>query len=180
MSLECPSCHRVDSIQKVSAIVSSGTTYGTYSGFADGVGYTAHGQIMVNDYIMVSGSNQTELCRWLTPPQQAAKPSSSLFVILVVLMIFSAYPAVIYLISGEVFWSAFWIGTIIVAAIVFTLKQHARKTRLIHIQSQFPRWQRAISKWQQLYYCHRCDGVFLPWQKFLVPKEQMMSLLYTG
>lgn len=39
-------------------------------------------------------------------------------------------------------------------------------------------WQRAMNKWQQLYYCPRDAGVFLPGQARLVPLEQMQPFIY--
>lgn len=41
-----------------------------------------------------------------------------------------------------------------------------------------PRWQRAIARWDQLYYCARDDGVLIPGQSRLVPVDQMTSFLY--
>ncbi|HVB60724.1 MAG TPA: hypothetical protein VNE61_05965 [Ktedonobacteraceae bacterium] len=194
MNLECPSCHRVDSVQKVSAIVSSGTTYGTYSGFANGAGYTAHGQIMVNDYVMVSGSNQTELSRWLAPPQRP--PSASLtemifspqgLVISIVLLLFGLSMG--YFVVGMTLldwqflfsFSGFVMALIAVSPVLAFLRAwYIARSRRIRAEILLPQWQIAISRWQQLYYCHRCDGVFLSGQTFLVPKEQKMSLLYAG
>lgn len=193
-NLECPHCQRVDSVQKVSSIVSAGTSYGTYSGFADGIGYTAYGQVMMNDYIMVSGSNQTELSRWLVPPQRP--PSASLtemifspqgLVISIVLLLFGLPMG--YLVVGTTLldwqflfsFSGFVMALIAVSPVLAFLRAwHITRSRRIRAEILLPQWQRAISTWQQLYYCHRCDGVFLPGQTFLFPKEQMMSLLYTG
>ena len=39
-------------------------------------------------------------------------------------------------------------------------------------------WQRAVDKYDRLYHCRRCAGVFLEGQNRLVPLEQMHSFLY--
>ena len=39
-------------------------------------------------------------------------------------------------------------------------------------------WQRAMNRWDSLYYCAHCDGVFTPSQGGLVASKQMRSLLY--
>lgn len=39
-------------------------------------------------------------------------------------------------------------------------------------------WEKAKSKWDRLYYCAQCAGVFLPGQRRLVPVEQMESFLF--
>ncbi len=41
-----------------------------------------------------------------------------------------------------------------------------------------PDWQIAMDRWDSLYYCAHCDGVFTPSQGGLVPSKQMRSLLY--
>ncbi|MGB9754055.1 MAG: hypothetical protein C0183_20865 [Roseiflexus castenholzii] len=42
----------------------------------------------------------------------------------------------------------------------------------------FTAWHRASERWQQLHYCLRCDGVFLPGQSSLTPVDQVQMLLY--
>ena len=39
-------------------------------------------------------------------------------------------------------------------------------------------WQRAVDKYNRLYHCRPCAGVFLEGQNRLVPLEQMHSFLY--
>jgi len=42
---------------------------------------------------------------------------------------------------------------------------------------QYEMWPKAMQRWNELYYCARCDGVFLEGSR-LVPVEQMYSFLY--
>lgn len=54
-----------------------------------------------------------------------------------------------------------------------------RQARLSRIfRRAFVAWHRASERWQQLSYCARCDGVFLPGQTTLTPVEQMQMLIY--
>jgi hypothetical protein len=39
------------------------------------------------------------------------------------------------------------------------------------------RWYRANQRWEQLFYCGRCDGVFVPGDIGLVPARQMREYL---
>jgi hypothetical protein len=39
-------------------------------------------------------------------------------------------------------------------------------------------WQRAYEKWERLYYCTRCDGVYIPGETGLISVEQLSLLLY--
>ena len=41
-----------------------------------------------------------------------------------------------------------------------------------------PEWENAMRKWEQCYYCGRCDGVFIPQQSSLIPIAQMHEFLY--
>lgn len=41
-------------------------------------------------------------------------------------------------------------------------------------------WHRASERWQQLYHCARCDGVFIPGQPSLTPVDQALMMLYTN
>jgi len=42
----------------------------------------------------------------------------------------------------------------------------------------FPLWQRAMDIWDHLYYCHRCDGIYLPGRPKLYRTSDMMTVLY--
>ncbi len=140
-SLQCPRCHRVDNVQKVSAIVNAGISSSTYTGYADGIGYTPNGPAITDDYITIAGSNQTALSSLLAPPQRPTYNT----------------------ISGTISTPSGF--------------RNANAGR-IWAETQMPHWQRAITKWQQLFYCHRCDGVFLPGHFFFVPSGQMLDFLY--
>src|SRR2546423_449942 len=39
-------------------------------------------------------------------------------------------------------------------------------------------WTRAMRRWEQLHYCQRCNGVFIPSESPLVPVPQMRNFLY--
>ncbi len=54
-----------------------------------------------------------------------------------------------------------------------------RQARLNRIfRRAFVAWHRASERWQQLFYCARCDGLFLPGQTTLTPVDQMQTLIY--
>lgn len=38
-------------------------------------------------------------------------------------------------------------------------------------------WQQAMTKWEQLYYCARDDGVFLPGKTTLIPVRMLQQWL---
>src|SRR6266705_4917183 len=69
-SLSCPHCGQLDSVRKVSAIVSSGTSSGSYTGYGDGIGYSSSGMIIMDELITLTGSSQTQLSSLLSPPRE--------------------------------------------------------------------------------------------------------------
>lgn len=66
-SLYCPQCGQIDSVRKVSAIVSDGTSSSRYMGYGDGIGYSSHGMIVMDQIINVTGGSQTQLSQLLMP-----------------------------------------------------------------------------------------------------------------
>lgn len=54
--------------------------------------------------------------------------------------------------------------------------RQARASR--YFRRAFTAWHRASERWQQLHYCTRCNGVFLPGQTSLAPLDQAQMLLY--
>ena len=190
-SLQCPRCHRVDNVQKVSAIVNAGISSSTYTGYADGIGYTPNGPAITDDYITIAGSSQTALSSLLAPPQRPTYNTISGIISTpaglhasVWLLVIGLAGALIILSSlqnFELLFSASGILGIICFAIpIWLLSRMIRNANASRIwaETQMPHWQRAITKWQQLFYCHRCDGVFLPGHFFFVPAGQMLDFLY--
>jgi hypothetical protein len=169
-------CGQLDSVRKVSAIVSAGTSSGMYSGYGDSIGYSAHGLIVMDEIITLSGSSQTQLCRLLSPPKQ---PNYVSFTTMLkhpygIFLIFLGFFGLIIL---PILWFigvAFILGTIWVF-LYWALASEKEKTLLI---TEMPRWQGANSKWQRLYYCYRCDGVYLPGESYIVPSQHMKDFLY--
>jgi hypothetical protein len=41
-----------------------------------------------------------------------------------------------------------------------------------------PRWDRAVHRWERLYYCARDDGVFIPGETPFIPIDKMQEFLY--
>ena len=58
------------------------------------------------------------------------------------------------------------------------LKMEESKKRRAYLAFEYPRWQHAMAKWNDLYYCSRDDTVFLPSARQQAPAAQLMWLLY--
>lgn len=194
VGLRCPNCLRVDNVQKVSAIVAAGTSADTYAGYADGIGYTPYGPVITDDYITINARRQTALSRLLSPPirpggggffsnpQFAGQALAGLIVMIIVGLV-SGYMEFFMITTDPTSILSF--TSLVLAGITifcfgcpvwFIFRLWSRR---IEAKAQMPHWQRAMAKWQYLYYCHRCDGVFLPGQPFLMPATHIMEFLYS-
>jgi hypothetical protein len=92
--------------------------------------------------------------------------------------------------GGWVLATLIWIGIVIGGAIpsVLWAKKARKNAEFLRWQAlaerdynwalrQYEMWLEAMQRWNELYYCARCDGVFLEGSR-LVPVEQMYSFLY--
>jgi len=62
--------------------------------------------------------------------------------------------------------------------IVYKSYSADRKKQFARVQVEIPRWQNAMERWNQLYYCFRDDGVFIPADDQLEPIAQMTEYIY--
>jgi len=45
---------------------------------------------------------------------------------------------------------------------------------------KIPLWEKAMDRWDEMYYCANCDGVYIPWERQFVPVAQMQALVAQG
>jgi len=195
INLTCPQCGQIDSVRKVSAIVSDGTSSSWYSGYGDGIGYSAHGMMVMDEVMTFTGSSQTELSHLLSPP---IRPSErSLFGIFLVMLligllglisttcgfigIFATEPGALGNYTTELGAGGMYIFGILclsLGVLVLIILLRNSKDEKIRVEREMPAWINAIYRWQQLYYCFRCDGVYPPNLNYIVPAQYMMEYLY--
>lgn len=178
--LACPSCGGPDDGQKVSGIVSSGTTHGTSQGVMIG---RVRGWRSRRRFVGATvgwAREQTDLAADLAPPQPprslagcVTAVGSTIFALPLLCL---GQQAIAQTLSGSP-----GIGTVdivLVACLVAILLlvglfvRGASKRRAAQAE-----WQRQMSKWGALYYCHRCDGVFIPGVSPLVPSPATRDFL---
>jgi len=69
-------------------------------------------------------------------------------------------------------------GLLIVGGIIWKARAKAAVHRAVY-EDEYPRWQRAYKRWDQLYYCQVCDTVFVPnSQSPSMTEEEMHQFLY--
>jgi hypothetical protein len=47
-------------------------------------------------------------------------------------------------------------------------------------QEEIAAWERAMDRWSRLFYCGRCDGVFIPGEGGFTPIGQMQQALFAA
>jgi hypothetical protein len=78
-STVCPKCNKDDSIQKLSAILATGISTGSYSGPSGGYVTVDGKSTNVSGYSHLSGSSVTELAKLVSPPDSPNKPVKSMW-----------------------------------------------------------------------------------------------------
>jgi hypothetical protein len=71
---------------------------------------------------------------------------------------------------------AFFVVRAIFKSIDRTVEKRQRE--IAEIQAEIPRWEHAMQRWNQLYYCERDDLIFIPSEKTWASREQMMDYIY--
>lgn len=168
-TIVCPQCNKDDAIQKVSAIVDSGKSTGSYSGpstshvSVDGKSGTSFG------YSHLFGSNTTELARLLLPPTKPTNKNEytnsekqlgglimyAVFGVLIGLLLFVT--------ENKIIGSLIIIGSIIVTPIfVYYFPIDRKQKEIIEANKVLimQNWENANNRWSRLYYCHRNGIVF--------------------
>ena len=208
----CPSCAQLDSVRKVTSIVSEGTLVGQYED-------SAPVQWQGKTYwipVQKSTAFSTVLAQRLAPPAQPKKPikknpTSPVFFtagLTILVVIFWAIVGIVLepalglehgglnrlledrlgplsivcsllcvSITGGV------LGWVILRAFpsLGTKLQQDNQHAMAQYQAELRLYERypiAIKRWRQLYYCSRCDVVFIPGEGRFAPIEKMYSYLY--
>lgn len=180
----------MDAVQKVSAVYESGRSRAQMSGVAFGMAGS-------NDisYAILKGTQQTELSRLLAPPRKPAHPGGlvvTLALILVAcLLLGCVLPTLLQLLlsiakqphstwQGPDMVLLLVIGGLSLLGILLAVRSELKKVPLRHAreQAELTNWQKAIVRWRQLSYCHRCGGVFSPGQARLVNPHALNVVLF--
>jgi hypothetical protein len=174
----CPQCGKDDKIQKVSAVYSGG--FSTAANNSPLVAYGVEQRTI---------TTITPLAQRLTPPAKpkltgcaATSPVAILIVAVVLsLVLFCVlFPSLAWESSGNSGWA-----NCIFFALVFTLMMaigipigiySVKKQK--ELQPQIAMWEKAIQKWNEIYYCWRDDTLFDPSSGKSVPSNMMNTLLY--
>jgi hypothetical protein len=172
--MECPQCHQIDQVQKVSAIVKAGTATGALTGTTTGANGDANHTLARN--------NQTLLSKLLAAPKKPDGTTWSLwqriavgiFVVALLALVFGlAAATMLFTYVGEqqdpqltIIVQGLLVGFFFCVFGIIALLSNSDRT-----------YKKLRKKWKQSYYCHRCDGFFIPHKTSLIAPEDMQEWL---
>ena len=176
----CPECGKDDMVHKVSAIYDSGFV-------------TVQNNSPLVPYGVVDRTltNITPLAQKLAPPPKPTLSGFATISPVVILIIALVIGLVLFcVLFPSVAWGSGGSGgsgaEYIFECLIFILMMAiigipwgiyvAKKQK--ELQPQIAMWEKAISKWQQLYYCSRNDCVFNPDTGKSVPPNRISALIY--
>ena len=190
MNIECPSCHTGDHLQKVSVIVASGTTTGSFSGPIGGITYSDGKIGESGGFSSLSGKTATVLAQVLTPPKE---PHISLlgrgitcFVTQAIIGIvgFSCGAGVIilsYSSKGTNFLTIFLgdavILSLMIIASIISYRYFSKRAKNKYIAEK-ALWDIAMEKWHRLWFCSKCGIVIDEETNVSFSPNQMHEYLY--
>jgi hypothetical protein len=165
----CPSCRRIDKVEKVTTIFSGGIVSGA----------------------TLNESNQSLISRRLAPPEKPSTGKSCGEGLGMFGLLFLGAVGVSAGIVGtggiiQGLYTAAEIpgpffGFIVGLGAFYGLRlweQALKKRTEKIITEEIPRWEKAMERWNKLYYCSRDDGVFDLSEGEFVPTQQLMKYLY--
>lgn len=197
MQLVCPQCGQIDQVQKVTAVVSNGSSTGLIAGRGAGNASNTRGmEAVATGNAVLAGATQTILGQRLLPPVEPKYEDDSTITVdiraMEVVFVFGAVVLAIYVIAS-VLADKRWaqdgqVPGVVLASIVLvaggmyflaTARQRSsnKRIRKAAFKSEHSRWEKAMLGWHQLYYCHRDDGVFRPGDTTLTPTDRMREYL---
>lgn len=203
MALVCPQCSRNDLIQKVSHIYSSGTANSSHTGWTSGLAYSRGGLANVSATTTTHGTSQTVLAQRLAPPSMPKNPHWFWYIMpfvpihpvqyilvwfapigkTVKLLLFGICGILLAITTGTFrldiknpifpnFAAILALAIVVIYYVSLVWGTQRRKAKAL------PIWQKAMSRWEELYYCARDACVFEPETGEFTPVERTHELLY--
>jgi len=170
----CPVCQSGDSIQRLAAIVASGTASGTFSGPTGGVTHAGGETGTYGGYTTLSGTSTSHLARALSLPAEPKcpvvySPGNAIFIGLLTLVGGLAT-------LGLGFVAAF-LALMVVASMGPILVGDPNK-EFAKYAKKLAEWKLAREYWLSLYYCHRDGVVFDPVRGEQCQPEETAAFAY--
>lgn len=195
-ALACSHCRRQDQVQKVASVVGANTSdslvHVSGSGPATTVGMiggkTYVGQSLGGSSSTTITRTQSQLAHQLSPPTEPIFQSAWGWGILWGLIaVFVVTLGITILIedltgsrgTGSAILLFLWLLSFIAIAIYWVRsKMIENERRRVDFNKSHTRWAKAMNRWQELFYCYRCDGVFVPGNPEFFPIAQISNIVH--
>lgn len=170
----CPVCNKEDSIQRLSAIVASGTSSGTFSGPSGGVTHTGGEVGTYGGYTTLSGTSMSNLARALAFPAEPKFPMVYPPLFFWILVIVSLVVGLVTLGVGLVLFFFTWVYIVSNYQVILGSysEEYAKHGK------RLAEWKLARAYWSGLYYCHRDGILFDPVSREHVQPDQTVPFAY--
>ena len=163
--VDCPNGSHPGFVRSVSAVYFEGVSTTTLSGQTSGITHDGdHFSHSVGSSTM-SGTSRSALSTRLLPPSEPTYENpygtgTKAFFVLCVLFFYAYFIPVIFMF------------------IVNSGKQKLATVRHAEVDRLHPLWLAAMERWNNAYYCSKCDGVFLPGRSQFIPAGQARETLF--
>lgn len=169
--LNCPQCGQFDKVQKVSALYTSGVSTVEYETWKPPPPKSDLWPILEKR----KGVGQTRLSARLAPPEKPGPKGVWSWVLGIEVLLAMLACASLSILFGEAFALFVLVG---VAVLVGGIVVHSNQQK--EADARMPQWNEAMRRWDQLYYCARCDGIFIPDETPLIPTGRMSEFLFAA
>ena len=170
----CPICKRDDSIQRLSALVASGTASGTFSGSSGRITHSGNEAGTYGGYTTLSGTSMSNLARSLTLPNEPKLPTVYTPADTVFLSILTLVGGIATL--GLGFIAA--ILSLLVVASTGPIVIGDRKKEYAKYTKSLVEWKLAKEYWLSLYYCHKDGIAFDPSNNEYCQPDENVAFVY--
>jgi hypothetical protein len=170
MNTQCPICNSDKHTVKISGIVSTGTTRGTFRGPTTVATYSSNGNLKPSIGItQLTGTTSTDLAKILSPYAPPKPPSGKsclwwgffIFVVGFIVFYLGREPFI-----GTTNMAGIFLTELILFSVYFSIlfilnKKEKSKQKEIY-DREYPRYLQYIDIWERCYYCQKDDIVFDP------------------
>ncbi len=188
--MACPHCNQLDASRKVSAVVSDATTQGAIAGTLLGGGYqfgSAGGPTIDRGIFRGTTVSQTHLAGVLSPPARPVERNAwgmgTQFALFGLVAAIGLATVPMRMPNAEI---GVIIVSIVFAAPFVALAAWIVRSRIVRQRAyraaytlDAPMWEAAMRNWDNLYYCHRCDGIYYPGTAAIYRATQVMDVIYS-
>lgn len=179
--LECPLCHHDDRVAKVSAIIQSDTQHINGSVPVSSTYRDSSGQIRSStSQESYSATQESELAKKLAPPSKPSGGGSYVWAFLIAPFLFFPICGGIGLAMDEnnVGYIGCTIAGLIALLIIIKIARYQHKKDDIKMQPKIMAWNKAMERWNKLYYCYRDGCVYIPGEEGSSSISDMTTFLY--